>query len=166
MRKAYFAGGCFWCITPPLRNLPGVSRVTSGYCGGCEEAPSYQAVKSQQTGHRETVCVEYDPAVLPYENLVKTFLDNVDPFDGGGQFIDRGHSYTLAIYWETPEEEETANRCILQLEEEACRKTAVAVEKAGTFWRAEEYHQNYDLKNPEAFEKELRESGRKDETHA
>lgn len=160
MAYAYFAGGCFWCITPPFRDLPGVIDVTSGYCGGEETAPAYADVKAQRTGHRETVRVEYDPEQVTFSVLLDTLLANVDPFDGGGQFIDRGHSYTLAVYYETPGEEAAARERLARLGAEG-RTSAVAVEPLRAFWPAEEYHQDYDLKNPEAFAEELRTSGRK-----
>ena len=84
MKYAYFAGGCFWCITPFFIEISGVSAVTAGYCGGDEENPTYEQVKSQQTGHRETIRVEYDPEKVTYKQLLEVFLDSVDPFDAGG----------------------------------------------------------------------------------
>ena len=98
MKKAYFAGGCFWCIAPVFREMEGVGSVISGYCGGDEEDPSYADVKAQKTHHRETICVEYDPEKVSYQDLLSVFLESVDPFDAGGQFIDRGASYTLAVF--------------------------------------------------------------------
>ena len=93
--------------------------------------------------------------------MLTQFLNSVDPFDDGGQFIDRGHSYTLAVYYTNEAQRLSAYRQITALEIMAGMKTAVSLEKFTKFWRAEEYHQDYDLKNPEAFEKELIESGRK-----
>ena len=87
---AYFAGGCFWCITPAFRELPGVYHVVSGYSGGEEENPSYEDVKYQRTGHRETIRIDYDPAQVAFEQLMDIFLGSVDPYDPDGQFIDRG----------------------------------------------------------------------------
>lgn len=160
MARAYFAGGCFWCITPTFRQWPGVSQVISGYSGGTEADPSYEDVKHQRTGHRETIRIDYDPAQVSFETLFEIFLEGVDPFDGGGQFIDRGHSYTLAVYYGTEEEKAIAESGIRALEAEAGKKVCIAVEPFGSFYTAEEYHQNYDLKNPEAFRQELVESGR------
>ena len=128
MEKAYFAGGCFWCITPTFRCMEGVLDVVSGYSGGDEVSPTYEDVKSQRTGHRETICVRYDPALVSYESLLQIYLDSVDPFDEGGQFIDRGFSYTLAVYYNTAEEKETALRLLGKLEAQAGKKTFVAVE--------------------------------------
>ena len=161
MNTAYFAGGCFWCITPDLRELPGVTEVISGYCGGDEVNPTYDAVKHQLTGHRETIAVHYDPSVVSYAKLIDTYLRHVDPFDGEGQFIDRGYSYTLAIYYANAEERRLAQSAIQHLESVCEQPVRVALEPLKTFWPAEEYHQNYDLKNPEAFARELVESGRK-----
>ena len=92
MATAYFAGGCFWCITPTFQEMVGVRRVTSGYSGGEESAPTYEDVKHQRTGHRETIAITYNEGKLTYRELLDVFLANVDPFDEGGQFIDRGHS--------------------------------------------------------------------------
>lgn len=161
MAYAYFAGGCFWCVTPVFARFPGVTGVHSGYSGGTEAEPTYEAVKHQLTGHRETVRVAYDPARVSFDALMALFLKNTDPFDPDGQYIDRGHSYTLAVYWQTEEEKRTAEEQIAALEAETGKKVCVALEPFGAFWMAEEYHQDYWLKNPEAFEQELISSGRK-----
>lgn len=158
--KAYFAGGCFWCVTP-IYKIYGVDRVVCGYSGGDEVNPAYADVKAQKTGHRETIELEYEPKNVSYEKLLDIFLSNVDPFDGQGQFIDKGFSYTLAIYYQTDEEKEIASRKINELEARSGKKTYIAVEPFKSFYRAEEEHQDYYLKNPEAFERELKESGRK-----
>ena len=160
MATAYFAGGCFWCITPTFQEMVGVRRVISGYSGGEEAAPTYEDVKYQRTGHRETIAITYNEEKLTYGQMLDVFLANVDPFDEGGQFIDRGHSYTLAVYYQTEAERETAQAAVNALEESSGKKVYVAVEPFKTFYAAEEYHQDYYLKNPEAFRKELVESGR------
>ena len=159
-KNAYFASGCFWCITPSFQERMGVRKVTSGYCGGSEENPTYQDVKAQRTGHRETVMVTYNPDKISYRELTGIFLHNVDPFDGSGQFIDRGFSYTLAVYYETEEELQIARECIRELEAASGKQTQIALEPFRHFWPAEEYHQDYYRKNPEAFRQELIESGR------
>lgn len=160
MQRAYFAGGCFWCMTPVFREA-GADRVVCGYSGGEEADPVYEDVKAQKTGHRETIMLEYDPAKVSYAKLLDIYFENVDPFDAGGQFIDRGHSYTLAVYWSSEEEKALAEERIGKLEKESGRTVCVALEPFARFYDAEEYHQDYDLKNPEAFERELIESGRK-----
>ncbi len=158
--KAYFAGGCFWCVTP-IYKIYGVDKVTCGYCGGDEVNPTYKEVKEQKTGHRETIELTYDPANVSYDKLLEIFLANVDPFDGEGQFIDKGFSYTLAIYYQNEEEKEKAQKKIAELEATSGKKPQIALEPYKVFYEAEEEHQDYYLKNPEAFEKELIESGRK-----
>ena len=160
MANAYFAGGCFWCITPTFREWKGVETVTSGYSGGMEENPTYEAVKQQLTSHRETIRIEYDPDQVSFETLLEIFLGGVDPFDAGGQFIDRGHSYTLAVYWLDEMQKAAAEAAIRALEAESGRPVFIAIEPFRNFYTAEEYHQNYDLKNPEAFRRELEASGR------
>ena len=164
-RNAYFAGGCFWCIEPVFEALPGVFGAVSGYSGGEEEAPRYEDVKAQRTGHRETVCVEYDDARVSFGALLDAYLGSVDPFDGGGQFIDRGRSYTLAVYFTSEEERLAALEKLEELEREAGKPPCVSVEAFRSFWRAEEDHQDYYLKNPEAFQRELEESGRQKRTN-
>ena len=160
MEQAYFAGGCFWCITPMFRATEGVKAVTSGYSGGDEVDPSYEDVKNQRTGHRETICIEFDPEKVTFQQLLQLFLYNVDPFDGGGQFIDRGFSYTLAVYYVNQIQREIAGQLLADLAQEAGKTPFIALEAFKNFYRAEEYHQNYDLKNPIAFHRELVESGR------
>ena len=159
-KTAYFAGGCFWCITPTFK-ICGASEVISGYSGGDEVNPTYEEVKHQATGHRESIAIVYDDENVSYEKLLSLFLANVDPFDGEGQFIDRGFSYTLAIYYTSDEEKQLAVDAVKKLEEKSGKPVCIAIEPFKSFYPAEEYHQDYYLKNPEAFEKELIESGRK-----
>ncbi|MCR4955672.1 MAG: peptide-methionine (S)-S-oxide reductase MsrA [Lachnospiraceae bacterium] len=158
--KAYFAGGCFWCITPIFK-MYGVDKVICGYCGGDEVNPSYEDVKVQKTGHRETIMLEYDPKVVSYEQLLEIYLENIDPFDSEGQYIDKGFSYTTAIYYTTEEEKTLSLEKIGQLEKEHGKKAEIKIEQFKSFYEAEEYHQDYYLKNPEEFQKELETSGRK-----
>ena len=161
MKVAYFAGGCFWCIASFIESLDGVIQVISGYCGGKEVNPTYESVKEGLTGHRERIKVVYEEDKISYQELLKVFLESVDPFDEGGQFIDRGHSYTLAIYYNDLDEYTEAIRQIKTIEEESGKKVFIAIEKFDVFYEAEEYHQNYHLKNPEAFQEEMEKSGRK-----
>ena len=160
LQNAYFASGCFWCITPTFQERTGVRKVTSGYCGGEEENPTYQDVKAQKTGHRETVRITYNPEKISYEELLSLFLANVDPFDGEGQFIDRGFSYTLAVYYETQTQMQAAIRAIRTLEDASGKSVQIAVEPFKSFWPAEEYHQDFYLKHPAEFQQELIDSGR------
>jgi peptide-methionine (S)-S-oxide reductase len=158
--RAYFAGGCFWCVTP-IYKMYGVDKVVCGYSGGDEVNPTYEDVKHQKTGHRETIMLEYDPEKVSYSKLLDIFFANVDPFDSEGQFIDKGFSYTLAIYYNNDDEKNMAKERIDKLQADSGKEVYVALEPFKSFYEAEEYHQDYYLKNPEAFEKELIESGRK-----
>lgn len=160
MKKAYFAGGCFWCITPTFESINGVEGVIAGYSGGKGE-PTYEQVKAQMTRHRETIEITYDEAKTSYEKLLDIFVRSVDPFDGGGQFIDRGRSYTLAVYYNDQNEKSAAEKAISELEKSSGESVYISVEPFDSFYPAEEYHQDYYKKNPEAFEEEMKKSGRK-----
>ena len=160
MKEAYFAGGCFWCVTP-IYKMYGVDEVICGYAGGDEKNPTYEQVKHQETGHRETIKLVYDSEKVSYDKLLDIYFANVDPFDAEGQFIDKGFSYTLAIFYMSDDEKKTALKKIAKIEQESGKKVQVEVLPFKNFYEAEEYHQDYYLKNPEAFEKELIESGRK-----
>jgi len=160
IKKAFFAAGCFWCITPSFYDL-GALKVTCGYSGGEEVNPVYADVKAQKTGHRESICIDYDDELLSYSQLLNTFINGIDPFDGEGQFIDRGHSYTTAIYYQNEEERQAAAAVIAALEEATGRKVCISLEPFRSFYDAEEYHQDYFRKEPVRFEQELIESGRK-----
>lgn len=157
---AYFAGGCFWCITPTFQEMDGVIKVVSGYSGGDEVDPAYADVKYQRTGHRETIRIDYDPEKVSFGTLFDIFLSGVDPFDGGGQFIDRGHSYTLAVYYLNDNERRIAEAAIARLESEAGQTVHIAVEPFKSFYTAEEEHQDYYRKHPAEFRQELIDSGR------
>ena len=160
MDSAYFAGGCFWCITPVFAEMDGVARVTSGYCGGTEDSAVYAKVKSQQTAHRETIRIDYDSSAVSYRALLDRFLASVDPYDAGGQFIDRGRSYTLAVYFCSDSERRQALAALDALEQASGRTPCVCVEPFCGFYEAEEEHQDFYRKNPEAFRQELIDSGR------
>lgn len=157
---AYFAGGCFWCITPTFKEMPGVTAVTSGYSGGEEVDPTYEDVKYQRTTHRETVRIDYDPDLVTFSALMDVFLGNVDPHDPDGQFIDRGFSYTLAVYYLSPEQKEAAEVRLQLLEKTSGQPVYIKVEPFKSFYKAEEFHQDYYLKHPEEFRQELIDSGR------
>ena len=160
-RKAYFAGGCFWCITPFFK-IYGADHVVAGFSGGDEPEPTYEAVKAQKTGHRETIEVAYDDKKVSYQTLLEIYLENIDPYDAEGQFIDRGRSYSPAVYYCTEEEQALAEEAIRKLEQGSGRKSGIAVEPFKFFVPADAYHQDYYLKNPEAFEEEMEKSGRRD----
>ena len=160
MRKAFFAGGCFWCIAAAFTGTEGIESVVSGYCGTDASAPSYEDVKAQKTDCREAVCITYDEAVVSYEKLLDIYFDNVDPFDGEGQFIDRGRSYTLAIFYREDAERIIAEKRISDVGKRSGRRVFVAVEPFERFFAAEEYHQDFHVKEPVRFAEEMKSSGR------
>lgn len=145
---AIFAGGCFWCVETDFDKVPGVLKTVSGYSGGETDKPTYK--NHHQGRHREVVQITYDPSQVSYEQLLHVFWRSVDPTDGGGQFCDRGHSYTTAIYAVNAEQQKAANEAKAKLVDSGVLKDPIAtpVQLAGAFWPAEDYHQDYYLKNP------------------
>ena len=99
VQKATFAGGCFWCMVKPFDTQPGIIEVVSGYTGGHVENPTYEQVCSESTGHLEAVQITFDSEIYSYEKLVELYFTLIDPTDAGGQFFDRGESYTTAIFY-------------------------------------------------------------------
>lgn len=164
MKNVYLAGGCFWCIASVYYSKSGIIDVISGYSGGDTDSPTYEDVKKQKTNHRETIKIIYDESKISYKEILDVYYDNVNPFDAGGQFIDRGRSYTLAIYYQDEKEKEYVTKYIEEKQKNAVDKICISVEKFKTFYDAEEYHQHYSEKNKEAFEEELVVSGRKTRT--
>ncbi len=144
----------------PLFRQHGVKEVVCGYSGGEEKDPAYEDVKSQKTGHRETIMVEYDPEKVSFEKLLDIYFSSVDPFDAGGQFIDRGRSYSLAIYYTSEKERALAAEYIERISRGSGKEVFVSLEPFTAFYSAEEYHQDYYLKHPKEFEQELADSGR------
>tara|TARA_R110000823_G_scaffold119998_8_gene244375 strand:+ start:43267 stop:43839 length:573 start_codon:yes stop_codon:yes gene_type:complete len=142
---AVFAGGCFWCMESDFEHLDGVHNVVSGFTGGTLKNPTYSG---NHAGHYEAIEVTYDPAVIDYQTLVEHFWRNIDPFDDGGQFCDRGHSYRAAIF--ATEDQRSLARESLQSVEKRFGKDKVVTQilLAAKFWPVEEYHQNYAEKNP------------------
>lgn len=155
MNKDYciLAGGCFWCIALPFYELKGVIKVISGYSGGVTCNPKYEEVKSQTTGHYEVIKIEYDSSLITYEEILKVYLENIDPFDDGGQYIDRGPSYTLAVFYRDSNMKEIAKKVINNTFN---KPTAIKLIPEKEFYIAEEYHQEYALKNPKEIEEEFK----------
>jgi len=146
---AIFGGGCFWCMEPPFEQLEGVVEVVAGYTGGSEEDAEYQKVSSGRTGHYEAVRVTYDPARVSYKDLVETFWRQIDPTDDGGQFADRGRHYRTAIFYSTEEQRQVAELSKKELDDSKIfdRPVVTSILPAEPFYLAEEYHQDYYLKN-------------------
>ncbi len=147
-RTAVFAGGCFWCMEAAFDGIPGISKAVSGYSGGHVVNPSYEQVSSENTGHAESVQVTYDPRKLSYSMLLDIFWRNVDIFDGGGQFCDRGDSYRAVIFVATDEERQAALASKAALEKRFGKPLATQIVAAAPFYPAEDYHQKYHVKNP------------------
>ena len=162
LSDAYFAGGCFWCMEKPYDSLDGVSFAESGYCGQGETPPSYEEVKAQKTSFRETVHIVYDAEKISFEELLRVYFYNIDPFDGGGQFIDRGRSYTCAVFYTAEAQKSAVLNAIGRIEKEFGKPVCVSVEAFSHFYPAEACHQQYAAKNAEAYENEYRISGRAD----
>ena len=160
MEKLYLAGGCFWCIGDYFLMQDGVEEVNCGYSGGEEKETTYYQVKAQKTGHRESIEIIYDPQVISLEKLVDLYFIYVDVLDDDGQGIDRGHSYSLALYYQNEIEKSLFIKKNQEIETKLKQKSHVAIEKFKFFIVAEEEHQHYSYKNPDAFLEELEKSGR------
>lgn len=147
---ATFAGGCFWCMEPPFDKLDGVLSTTSGYAGGKSLNPTYQQVSAGGTGHAEVVQIEYDPSKISYAELLEVFWRNVDPTTPNRQFCDGGSQYRTAIYYHDEQQRTEAEASKAQLEREAKLPGPIVTEivSASEFYPAEDYHQDYYLKNP------------------
>ncbi len=147
---ATFAGGCFWCVESDFDKVDGVIATVSGYMGGKTANPTYKQVTAGGTGHLEVLQVTYDPKKVGYKQLVEHFWRTIDPYDAGGQFCDRGESYTTAIFTHTPEQKQIAeaSKAALQKNGPLKQPIATAVRDAGIFTEAEDYHQDYSKKNP------------------
>jgi peptide-methionine (S)-S-oxide reductase len=146
---AVFAGGCFWCMEPPFDKLPGVISTISGYTGGTEADATYGRVSSGGTDHFESVQVVYDPGKVSYTQLLDVFWHNIDPLDATGQFCDKGRQYRSAIFVQSDAERQAAEQSKLALQRGPFRGTVVTeIRTASAFYPAEEYHQDYYLKNP------------------
>ena len=162
MEKLYLAGGCFWCIGDYFLMQDGVEDVNCGYSGGDEKDVTYYQVKAQKTGHRESIEILYDPTVVSLEKLIDLYFVYVDVLDDDGQGIDRGHSYSLALYYQNDEEKELFERKNQEVEQSLNNKSVVAIEKFKFFLLAEEEHQHYSFRNPSEFLEELEKSGREE----
>jgi peptide-methionine (S)-S-oxide reductase len=150
LSKAYFAGGCFWCMEEAFEKVEGVLSATSGYMGGTVASPSYEAVSAGQTGHAESVEVVYNPAKVSYQKLLDVFWHNVDPVTPNAQFCDHGSQYRSAIFFQTDEEKRAsdASKQAIDQSKRFNEPIVTQIVMASQFYPAEEYHQDYYKKNP------------------
>ncbi|HEV8337916.1 MAG TPA: peptide-methionine (S)-S-oxide reductase MsrA [Candidatus Polarisedimenticolia bacterium] len=147
---ATFAGGCFWCMEPPFDKIDGVISTTSGYTGGRTVNPTYEQVSSGTTGHAEALQVLFDPAKVGYRKLLEVFWHNVDPLAKGRQFCDVGEQYRSEIFYHNDEQKRLAEESKKELESSGRFKQPLVTEivQATAFYPAEDYHQDYYMKNP------------------
>ena len=147
---ATFAGGCFWCMEPPYDRIDGVLSTVSGYMGGDLENPTYKQVSSGRSGHIETVQITYDPGKVTYDTLLEVFWKNIDPTDPHGQFCDKGSQYRSAIFTHNTEQREKAEASKRRLQQSKPFDGDIVTEiiDATRFYPAEDYHQDYYMKNP------------------
>ncbi len=141
--KAYFAGGCFWCMEESFENILGVSKVISGYSGGTTENPTYKEVTYGNTGHFEVIEVIYIPEVVSYEKLLEEFWVNIDPFDAAGQFCDKGYSYRSVAFYQNDKQKNLIENSIKEIEKKFKKKVVTYVRKFDKFYIAEAVHQDY-----------------------
>lgn len=151
-KTAVFAGGCFWCVESDFDKLPGVLATTSGYTGGHLKNPTYRDVTSETSGHLEAVEVRYDPAKVAYADLARFFFRHIDPTDAGGQFCDRGESYTTALFVASPAERAAAEGAKKNAAAALKKPVVTAVRDLTVFYPAEDYHQDYYKKNPARYQ--------------
>ncbi|MBS4176752.1 peptide-methionine (S)-S-oxide reductase MsrA [Lederbergia citrea] len=162
LQIATFAGGCFWCMVKPFDQWEGIHGVVSGYSGGHVENPTYADVKSGESGHYEVVQITYDPKIFSYEQLLEIFWQQIDPTDAGGQFQDRGDSYRAAIFYHNEEQKIQAEKSKAALAASGKFKKPIVTEiiPAKTFYRAEDYHQDFYKKNKAEYLEDRQKSGR------
>ena len=141
--KAYFAGGCFWCMEESFENILGVSKVISGYSGGTTENPTYKEVTYGNTGHFEVIEVIYIPEVVSYEKLLEEFWVNIDPFDAVGQFCDKGYSYRSVAFYQNDKQKNLIENSIKEIEKKFKKKVVTYVRKFDKFYMAEAVLQDY-----------------------
>jgi peptide methionine sulfoxide reductase msrA/msrB len=162
LQVATFAGGCFWCIEADFEKIEGVVKVISGYTGGKEAQPTYEAVCMGTTGHYEAVQIYFDPERISYEELLDIFWRRVDPTDPGGQFVDRGKQYRTAIFYQDEAQRKAAEASKKKLAGMAVFDKALVtpIVPLTCFYPAEDYHQNFYQKNPQRYDAYRKGSGR------
>ncbi len=142
LETALVAGGCFWCVESDFRRVEGVTDVSVGFAGGRVENPTYEQVVRGGTGHLEVALITFDAERIDYAQILHLFMRSIDPLDAGGQFCDRGESYTTAIF-ATPEQRATAEAAVATAGAELGQQIVTPVRDIATFYPAEDYHQNY-----------------------
>ena len=147
IKKAYFAGGCFWCMEESFEKIDGVLSVISGYSGGTTVNPTYKEVTYGDTGHFEVVEIKYDNEKINYEKLLGIYWVNIDPFDERGQFCDKGYSYRSVAFYALNSEKTLIDKSIKLLEKQFNKKIVTYVRKFEKFYKAEEHHQDYYKEN-------------------
>ncbi len=147
---ATFAGGCFWCMEAPFDDIKGVISTTSGYTGGQKKDPTYHEVSEGKTGHCESVQIEYDPSKVTYERLLEVYWHNIDPTTGDRQFCDWGNQYRPEIFYHDTDQKRLAEKSKKKIESKL-GEVAVKITPAGTFYPAEEYHQDFYTKDPDEY---------------
>ncbi len=145
---ATFAGGCFWCVESDFDHVPGVLETISGYTGGKVANPTYSQVSAGGTGHAESVEVVYDPRKVSFAQLLDYFWRHVDPTVKDQQFCDHGNQYRTAIFVHNDEERKLAEASKKKVEAELKKPIYTEIVQAGPFYKAEDYHQDFYLKNP------------------
>jgi len=163
---ATFAGGCFWCMEPEFAGIAGVSKVVSGYIGGHIKNPTYEQVCSGASGHIEAIQVTYDPAQVSYAALLEIFWQNIDPLDPYGQFADKGSQYRAGIFTHNDEQKTLAEASKKQVSGLFGREVASFVKPAPVFYPAEDYHQEFFIKNRTRYKQYAEHNGRKERLHA
>ncbi|WEV45890.1 peptide-methionine (S)-S-oxide reductase MsrA [Streptococcaceae bacterium ESL0687] len=150
MERAIFAGGCFWCMVEPFEEQDGVISVLSGYTGGHTVNPTYEDILTHKTGHTEAVEIIFDNEKISYENLVELYWQQTDPTDAFGQFQDRGDNYRPVIFYEDDRQKEIAEASKKRLQDSGrfTKPIVTSIEKAQTFYPAEDYHQAFYKTNP------------------
>jgi peptide-methionine (S)-S-oxide reductase len=145
---ATFAGGCFWCVEADFDKVDGVISTTSGYTGGKLANPTYQQVSAGGTGHTEAVEIVYDPAKVSYEKLLDHFWRNHDPLAKNAQFCDHGSQYRAGVFYHDEEQQRLAQASKQTAQARFKQPIHTEITPAGPFYRAEDYHQDYYVKNP------------------
>ncbi len=159
---ATFAGGCFWCMQPPFDRTKGVVKTIVGYTGGDQPHPTYEQVSSGTTGHAESIRVYFNPKVVSYDKLLDVYWHHINPTQPNGQFVDHGSQYRSVIFYHDAQQKKLAEQSKKELAQSGRFKRPIvtAIEPAKTFWKAEEYHQEYYRKNPGSYHQYHDHSGR------